>query len=110
VVAGIMADVRARGDAAVVDYTRKFDRIDVSRPPLRISDAERDAAPPSRCAAQREALTFAASASRPSIARLLPKDVDFTDAAGTRLGARYRPVEAVGSTCRAAPRPIRPRC
>ncbi|MBL8674163.1 MAG: histidinol dehydrogenase, partial [Rhodospirillales bacterium] len=39
VVRDIVADVRARGDAAVVEYTRRFDRIDVTAATLRIPDA-----------------------------------------------------------------------
>jgi len=50
----------------------------------------------SACGAARGAGLRRPSASRPSIARLLPKDVDFTDATGTRLGARYRPLDSVG--------------
>ena len=41
VVADIIADVRARGDAAVVDYTRKFDHVETDAAGLRIGDAER---------------------------------------------------------------------
>ena len=46
--------------------------------------------------AQREALAFAARRIEAFHRALLPKDVDFTDATGTRLGARYRPLESVG--------------
>ena len=60
VVAEIIADVRARGDAAVVEYTRKFDHVETDAPGLRISDAERHAAAAKVPPAQREALSFAA--------------------------------------------------
>jgi histidinol dehydrogenase len=96
VVADIIADVRARGDAAVVDYTKKFDKVDTDAMGLRISDAERHAAAAKVPLAQREALTFAARRIEAFHRALLPKDVDFTDATGTRLGARYRPLESVG--------------
>jgi histidinol dehydrogenase len=96
VVADIIADVRARGDAAVVEYTRKFDKVDTDAASLRISDAERSAAAAKVPSAQREALTFAARRIEAFHRALLPKDVDFTDATGTRLGARYRPLESVG--------------
>ena len=43
VVAGIIADVRKRGDAAVLDLTAKFDRLDLTAAQLRVSDAEIDA-------------------------------------------------------------------
>jgi histidinol dehydrogenase len=96
VVADIIADVRVRGDAAVAEYTRKFDRVDTDAPGLRIGDAERRAAAAKVPAAQREALAFAAKRIETFHRELLPQDVDFTDYTGTRLGARYRPIDAVG--------------
>ena len=96
VVAGIVADVRARGDAAVVDYTARFDWAGITAATMRISDAERDAAAAQVPAAQREALVFAARRIEAFHRALMPKDVDFTDSTGTRLGARYRPVDAAG--------------
>jgi histidinol dehydrogenase len=96
IAADIVADVRARGDAAVLEYTRKFDQVDTDAAGLRISDAERKAAAAKVPAAQREALAFAARRIEAFHRALLPKDVDFTDATGTRLGARYRPLESVG--------------
>jgi histidinol dehydrogenase len=96
VVAGIVADVRARGDAAVVDYTARFDWVGITAANIRISDAERDAAAAQVPAAQREALIFAARRIEAFHRALMPKDVDFTDSTGTRLGARYRPVDAAG--------------
>ncbi|TAJ35551.1 MAG: histidinol dehydrogenase [Reyranella sp.] len=96
IVAGIVTDVRARGDAAVLDYTRKFDWADLQPGNLRITDAERDAAAAKVPPAQREALEFAAKRIETFHRALLPKDVSFTDATGTRLGARYRPVDAAG--------------
>jgi histidinol dehydrogenase len=96
IAADIVADVRARGDAALVEYTRKFDKVDTDAAGLRISDAERKAAAAKVPAAQREALAFAAQRIEAFHRASLPKDVDFTDATGTRLGARYRPLESVG--------------
>ena len=96
IAADIVADVRTRGDAAVVEYTRKFDKVDTDAAGLRITDAERKAAAAKVPAAQREALAFAAQRIEAFHRALLPKDVDFTDATGTRLGARYRPLESVG--------------
>ena len=94
-----------------LEYTRKFDKVDTDAAGLRISDAEREAAAAKVPAAQREALAFAAQRIEAFHRALLPKDVDFTDATGTRLGARYRPLD-VGRRLRAGrhARPIRPRC
>jgi histidinol dehydrogenase len=96
VVAEIIADVRARGDAAVVDYTRKFDKVDTDAAGLRISDAERRTAAAKVPVAQREALAFAAGRIEAFHRALLPADLIFVDHTGTRLGARYRPIDAVG--------------
>jgi histidinol dehydrogenase len=96
VVADIVADVRARGDAALVEYTRRFDRVDTDTAGLRIGDAERHQAAAKTSANEREALAFAAQRIETFHRALLPKDVDFTDATGTRLGARYRPLDSVG--------------
>jgi len=96
IVADIIADVRARGDAAVVDYTRRFDHVETDAAGLRISDADRRAAAVQVPVAQREALEFAAKRIEAFHRELLPTDVDFTDYTGTRLGARYRPLDAVG--------------
>jgi histidinol dehydrogenase len=96
VVAEIIADVRARGDQALVDYTRRFDRVDTDAHGLRIGDAERRAVAAAVPAAQREALAFAARRIESFHRALLPHDVDFTDHTGTRLGARYRPIDSVG--------------
>ncbi|TAJ96869.1 MAG: histidinol dehydrogenase [Reyranella sp.] len=96
VAASIVADVRARGDAAVVDYTAKFDWAGITAANMRVSDAERDAAAAQVPAAQREALAFAARRIEAFHRALMPQDVDFTDSTGTRLGARYRPVDAAG--------------
>jgi len=96
IVGDIVADVRARGDAALVDYTRKFDKLDTDANGLRVSDAERRTAAARATAAQREALALASRRIEAFHRALLPKDVEFTDETGTRLGARYRPIDSVG--------------
>ncbi len=96
IVGDIVADVRKRGDTALLEYTKKFDRVDCDVVGLRISDTERKAAAAKVPAAQRDALVFAARRIEAFHRALLPKDVDFTDATGTRLGARYRPLDSVG--------------
>ena len=96
IVADIVADVRVRGDAALVDYTRKFDRFETDVAGLRVTEGERAEAAAKVPPAEREALDFAARRIEAFHRTLLPRDVDFTDATGTRLGARYRPVDAAG--------------
>ena len=93
IAAEIVADVRKRGDVALAEYTKKFDKAEGA---LRISDSERDAAAATVPDAQREALAFAARRIEVFHRALLPQDVSFTDSTGTKLGARYRPIDAVG--------------
>lgn len=96
IAADIVADVRARGDAALIDYTAKFDRLTLAPAGLRVSQAEREKEAARVPAPQRDALVFAAKRIETFHRALLPKDVEFTDATGTRLGARYRPIDSVG--------------
>ncbi|MFZ5779922.1 MAG: histidinol dehydrogenase [Pseudomonadota bacterium] len=96
VAADIVADVRARGDAALLEHTRRFDWAAPDAASLRVGDAERRAVAAGVPPAQREALAFAAGRIEAFHRTLLPRDVDFTDATGTRLGARYRPIDSAG--------------
>ena len=94
--AAIIADVRARGDQALIDLTAKFDRFELSAATLRLSAAEIDGAAARVPAAQRQALELAAARIEAFHRRTVPADVDFRDAQGVRLGARYRPLQSVG--------------
>lgn len=95
-VAAILARVRAEGDAAVADYTRKFDRFDLADAGWRI-DADACAAAFAALSPElRDALTLAATRIADYHARQKPEDSDRTDAAGVRLGARWRAVDAAG--------------
>jgi histidinol dehydrogenase len=95
-VAAILDDVRTRGDAAVIDYTSRFDRIALAADRLRLSPEEiaagADRAAPETLAALRLAKERIESFHR----RQLPADIDYVDAAGVRLGQRWRPLAAVG--------------
>jgi len=95
VVSAIVADVRARGDAAVAEYTQKFDRLDVIGD-LRI-DPDLIAAARDACSAEQiDALEFAAARIRAFHERQLPEGFSFTDAEGVHLGARWTAVSAAG--------------
>ncbi len=95
-VSDIIADVRARGDAAVIDLTRKFDRITLTADTLAISAAEVVQAVEQVPAAERAALETAAERIRAYHARQLPEDAEWTDAVGATLGWRWTPVSAAG--------------
>lgn len=95
-VAQIIADVRARGDAALIDLSRTFDRVDLAARGIRVSDAEIDAALESIPPETRQALEFAKARIYSHHARQKPKDERYTDAVGVELGQRWTPVDAVG--------------
>ncbi len=92
----IVDDVKARGDAALIDATRKFDRLDVKASGLRIADAEVEAAVKSCDTATLDALKFARDRIEVFHKRQMPKDERFTDAQGVELGWRWSAIEAVG--------------
>ncbi|MDG1168148.1 MAG: histidinol dehydrogenase [Sulfitobacter sp.] len=96
VVADIIADVRARGDAAVLDLTAKFDRITLTPDTLRISSAEIAQAMAQVSAEDKAALELAATRIRAYHARQLPEDAQWVDEAGATLGWRWTPVSAAG--------------
>ena len=96
VVTAILADVRARGDAAVLDYTKRFDRFDLTAETMAITPAEVDAARGQCTPETLSALATAAGRIRAFHEKQLPEDLDFTDAAGLRLGYRWQAVEAAG--------------
>ncbi|MBE1291955.1 MAG: histidinol dehydrogenase [Rhodobacteraceae bacterium] len=96
VVADIIADVRHRGDAAVIELTAKFDRLELTPETLRFSEEEID----SYCARvtdeDRAALELAAERVKAYHARQMPKDESWTDESGATLGWRWTPVSAAG--------------
>jgi histidinol dehydrogenase len=95
-VAAIVADVRARGDAALIEYGRRFDRWDLARETLRVGADEIERAVAGCDGAALAALETAAGRIDAFHRRQRPEDLDFTDAAGLRLGWRWRPIAAVG--------------
>ena len=91
-VAGIIADVRARGDAAVCDLTARFDRLDLTPETLAFSAEEIDAEIAKVSAAEREALELAAARIRAYHERQVPEDQSWTDVSGATLGWRWTAV------------------
>ncbi len=95
-VASIIADVRARGDAALIDYGRQFDRVELTAAGLRVTDAEIEAAI-AQCEAETlAALELARDRIRSHHARQLPKDDRYEDALGVTLGSKWTAIESVG--------------
>jgi len=92
----IVDDVAARGDAALIEATQKFDRLTLEAKDLRVGAAEIDAAVKACDASTLDALKFARERIETFHKKQLPKDERFTDAAGVELGWRWSAVEAVG--------------
>jgi histidinol dehydrogenase len=95
-VAAIIADVRARGDAALLDYTARFDRLTLDANRLRITSAEIDAAVAGIPAELAAALDVAARRIETFHVAQLPRDLQLTDADGLTLGMRWNALDAVG--------------
>ncbi|MCP3877347.1 MAG: histidinol dehydrogenase [Sulfitobacter sp.] len=95
-VAEIIAKVRSKGDAAVIELTQKFDRIALTPDTLRITAAEVDAAVAQVSDADRSALELAAARIRAYHERQLPEDAQWQDDAGATLGWRWSAVSAAG--------------
>ncbi|AXT35978.1 histidinol dehydrogenase [Phaeobacter sp. LSS9] len=96
VVADIIADVRARGDAALIELTAKFDRLPLTADQLRISDAEIDAAIEDVSVEERAALELAVERIRAYHVRQMPQNAEWQDDAGASLGWRWSAVSAAG--------------
>lgn len=92
----IIAEVRERGDAALVDFARRFDRAELSAGTLRVGTDEIDAAERDCSAETLEALGVAARRIEAFHRRQLPQDVRYTDEAGMTLGWRWTPVDSAG--------------
>ncbi|MFQ5785655.1 MAG: histidinol dehydrogenase [Alphaproteobacteria bacterium] len=95
-VAAIIADVRARGDAALIELGARFDRVALTPESLRLG-ADEIAAAANACPAETvTALEFAARRIEDYHRRQIPQPLDYRDAEGVRLGARWTPVAAAG--------------
>lgn len=95
-VAGVIEAVRRDGDAAVIDYTRRWDRTDITAGGLAMPLEMIDDAVARVDADQLAALDFAAARIEAFHRQQLPQTLDYVDDAGVRLGARWTPVGAVG--------------
>src|SRR6516225_11536125 len=95
-VAAIIEDVARRGDAALIDYTNRFDGVELAVSGLRLTRREiaegAAAAPPETVAA----LGLAAERIESFHRRQLPPTIDYVDALGVRLANRWRPIASAG--------------
>ncbi|MDX2145009.1 MAG: histidinol dehydrogenase [Rhodospirillaceae bacterium] len=96
VVAAILADVKARGDDAVLDYTKKWDRLPLTADQMRFTADDMASAERACDKITLEALHVAAARIADYHRRQLPKDERYTDASGVTLGWRWTPVASAG--------------
>jgi histidinol dehydrogenase len=92
----IIADVRARGDAALVELSNKFDRAGIEAETLRLSVSEIDAAAAAISPAQAQAIETAATRIETYHRRQLPADDSFVDDTGAMLGWRWTSIDSAG--------------
>ena len=95
-VAAIIAGVQERGDAALCDFTHRFDGHVLDPADLRIGSDEIDAAANAISHELAAALDVAATRIEAFHRLQLPQDIDTTDAAGIRMGMRWNALDAVG--------------
>ncbi len=95
-VAKIIARVHREGDKALLAYTKRFDSFDATVKTLRVSTSEIQAAVRICRPELMKALKVAATRIRDYSRKQLPKDLDYTDAEGVRLGHRWNAIDAVG--------------
>ena len=94
--AEIIERVRTEGLAALLDYTRRFDRADLDEHTIRVTSAEIEAGAAECEPKVVEAIAFAAARIRAYHERQRPADAHWVDEAGVELGWRWTPIEAVG--------------
>ncbi|MEM9351330.1 MAG: histidinol dehydrogenase, partial [Pseudomonadota bacterium] len=95
-VAAIIADVQARGDAAVIDFTAEYDRLNLVPETLAFAPEEIMAHCATVPGRERDALELAADRIRAYHERQKPEDARWEDATGAELGWRWTPVSAAG--------------
>jgi histidinol dehydrogenase len=95
-VAKIIADVRARGDAALIDFTQKFDQLDLREAGLAVLEADVAGALAAVDEATVEALKLAHTRILDHHSRQLPESETYVDATGAELGQRWTPVSSAG--------------
>ena len=95
-VRAIIDEVAAKGDRALIELTRKFDRVDLGKIGMKVSQAEIAAGFNAVDPKTRSALEFTKERIETHHRHQLPEDLRYTDALGVELGHRWTPVESVG--------------
>lgn len=94
--AAVLEAVRTQGLEALLDFSRRFDKVELTAETIRVTAEEIEAGAAETPADVREAIAFAAARIRAYHSRQRPADQAWTDEAGVELGWRWTPLEAVG--------------
>src|SRR6516164_8864198 len=95
-VRSIITDVCNRGDRALIEYSRRFDRLDLRQAGFKVSTEEIEIALAACDRKALDALAFARERIEAFHRRQVPREDYFTDALGVELGSRWTAIEAVG--------------
>ena len=95
-VRSIIADVQVRGDEALIEHSRRFDRVELGEIGLKVRSDEVEIAFAASDRKALDALVFARDRIEAYHRRQLPTDDRFIDPLGVELGSRWTPIEAVG--------------
>jgi histidinol dehydrogenase len=96
VVAAIIEDVAQRGEAALIEYTRRFDGVDLTAGDFRLTRRQIAEGAAGTSAETMTALRLAAERIESFHHRQMPVPIDYVDGIGVQLGARWRPIAAAG--------------
>lgn len=96
VVTGVLADVRLRGDSAVLQYTEKFDRARLTAQDMRVSPEAIKASVKTLSAVDRRAIRESIALVKDFHKKTLPKDWKAKNAQGGIVGERFYPIQRVG--------------
>ncbi|MBX3519514.1 MAG: histidinol dehydrogenase [Xanthobacteraceae bacterium] len=92
----ILRGVETRGDEALIEYSKKFDRVDLKPETIRISAGEIDAAFKNADKKTLDALQFAKDRIEAHHKKQVPQDQRYTDPLGVELGYRWSALKSVG--------------
>ncbi len=95
-VAVVLEAIRTQGIEALLDYSRRFDKVELTAETIRVTAEEIEAGAAETPPDVREAIAFAAARIRAYHSRQRPANQAWTDEAGVELGWRWTPLEAVG--------------
>ncbi|MCY4305782.1 MAG: histidinol dehydrogenase [Aestuariivita sp.] len=96
IVSSILSEVKSRGDGALIDYSKKFDRISLKPATIKMSTSEIKEAAARVSSSVRHALEFSAHRIRSYHEKQIPDAISWTDDIGVELGWRWSPISSVG--------------